>query len=286
MTPGGEAAHTGPAGCRVTVIVPAYDAEDYVARAVRSALRSGPEGTEVVVVDDGSRDGTSDVVEAIRRGRDGGEEGARVRLVRHDENRGKAEAVNTGLREARGEHIGVLDADDEYEYGGLRSLYDASRRLPDGRGMVIGGVRVVDASGATVGHRPAPGVADAERLRRRVAFAWKTPFHFNASLVSAALYREAGAFPGDVGRVVDIDMSLHLLRSAGTIHLVERPVYRYRKHRMTPGARAAVRLRTIRGRYRVLRRHFPGPAGFAGAVWMGMLDGMKLVFELFGNYSA
>ena len=276
---------TGPAGCRVTVIIPAYEAERYVARAIRSALRSGPEGTEVVVVDDGSRDGTSDAVEAVRRGLGGGDEGARMRLVRHDENRGKAEAVNTGLREARGELIGVLDADDEYEYGGLRCLYDAARPLAGERAMVIGGVRVVDGSGVTVGGRPAPTVADAERLRRRVAFAWKTPFHFNASLVPAALYREAGAFPEDVGRVVDIDMSLHLLRSAGTIRLVEEPVYRYRKHRMTPGARAAVRLRTIRGRYRVLRRHFPGPVGLAGAVWMGVLDGMKLVFELFDNYS-
>jgi len=86
----------------VSVIVPAYNAQATLAAALRSALQQSVPPLEVVVVDDGSADGTAAVAEAF---------GPKVRLIRQA-NGGPGSARNTGIRAARGAWIGLLDADD------------------------------------------------------------------------------------------------------------------------------------------------------------------------------
>jgi glycosyltransferase involved in cell wall biosynthesis len=87
----------------VSVIVPAFDAEGTVAEAVTSALGQSHGELEVLVVDDGSRDRTADVVSSIGD--------SRVRLLRCA-NSGQATARNRGVERARGDFLSFLDADD------------------------------------------------------------------------------------------------------------------------------------------------------------------------------
>lgn len=91
----------------LTVTVPAYNAGHQLARCVESLVRVAPPGSlEVLVVDDGSNDGTPAVAAALtQRWPDV------VRVVTQ-ENRGHGGAVNTGLKEARGRYFRVVDADD------------------------------------------------------------------------------------------------------------------------------------------------------------------------------
>lgn len=89
----------------VSVVIPVYNGEDFVDRAIRSVLAQEHEEVEAVVVNDGSEDGTADVVEAMAR------EDARIRIV-HKENEGLAAARNTGIEHARGAYLNFLDADD------------------------------------------------------------------------------------------------------------------------------------------------------------------------------
>ncbi len=98
-----------------SVVIPCFDSEATIERAVGSVLSQTHQDLEVVVVDDGSTDGTGDLVlrlaaadEAAR-----GAGGGRVRLIRQ-ENRGPGPARNAGLREARGDAIAFLDADDHW----------------------------------------------------------------------------------------------------------------------------------------------------------------------------
>lgn len=86
----------------VSVIVPAYNAQATLAAALRSALQQSAPPLEILVVDDGSADGTAAVAEAF---------GSKVRLIRQP-NGGPGSARNTGIRAARGTWIGLLDADD------------------------------------------------------------------------------------------------------------------------------------------------------------------------------
>jgi glycosyltransferase involved in cell wall biosynthesis len=88
----------------MSVVIPAYNEEAYLARALRSVLGQTLPPSEIIVVDDGSTDGT---------GRVAAEFGERVRCVRQD-NRGLPAARNRGIREASGEFVALLDADDEW----------------------------------------------------------------------------------------------------------------------------------------------------------------------------
>jgi len=86
----------------VSAVVPAYNAERYIAEAIDSALAQTYEPMEVIVVDDGSTDSTARKVAGYA---------GKVRYV-HQENAGCGPARNTGVAEAGGEFIAFLDADD------------------------------------------------------------------------------------------------------------------------------------------------------------------------------
>lgn len=97
----------------VSIIIPAFNYERYVARAIESALAQDYPAVEVVVVDDGSTDGTAAVAEQfVDRG---------VRVIRQA-NQGLAAARNTGIAHATGELLFFLDADDFLERGAIGRL--------------------------------------------------------------------------------------------------------------------------------------------------------------------
>jgi glycosyltransferase involved in cell wall biosynthesis len=101
---------SAPRPC-LSVVVPCYDERATVATAVERMLAS-PWVSELVVVDDGSTDGTADVLDSI------GDD--RVRVVRHESNQGKGAALRTGFGYVTAEYVIVTDADLEYdpaEYG-------------------------------------------------------------------------------------------------------------------------------------------------------------------------
>lgn len=91
---------------RLSVVVPAFNEESRVGELVhqlQASLAPLGDAQEVIVVDDGSTDGTAMQVEH-----------SGVRLIRHESNRGKATAVQTGLAASTGNFVAVLDADLEY----------------------------------------------------------------------------------------------------------------------------------------------------------------------------
>ena len=96
---------SGPAGDLVSVIIPAYNAEAWIGTTLESALAQTYHNLEVILVDDGSQDGTFAIVETIAS-RD-----PRVRIVRQT-NRGLAAARNAAIAASKGALIAPLDADD------------------------------------------------------------------------------------------------------------------------------------------------------------------------------
>ncbi|MFC5140690.1 bifunctional polysaccharide deacetylase/glycosyltransferase family 2 protein [Actinomycetospora rhizophila] len=96
----------------VSVIVPAYDEKENIAATVRSLVAS-EHPVEVIVVDDGSTDGTAEIVESLRL--------PRVRVMRQA-NGGKPAALNTGIAHARHELIVMIDGDTVFEPGTVGRL--------------------------------------------------------------------------------------------------------------------------------------------------------------------
>ncbi|HEY3854625.1 MAG TPA: glycosyltransferase family 2 protein [Verrucomicrobiae bacterium] len=87
----------------VSVIIPAYNAEKWIATSIESVLAQTYKQIEMVVIDDGSRDNTAAIVQKINN--------PRIKLIRQ-ENRGNAAAMNRGAKESRGFYLKILDSDD------------------------------------------------------------------------------------------------------------------------------------------------------------------------------
>jgi glycosyltransferase involved in cell wall biosynthesis len=110
------------AGIAASIIVPAFNAERFIARAVNSALQQTERCCEVVVIDDASSDNTAGIVADIAT------QDRRVCLLRNPVNLGPAASRNRGLSAARGEWIALLDADDEFALHRIETLISLGER--------------------------------------------------------------------------------------------------------------------------------------------------------------
>lgn len=92
----------------VSIITPCYNGEKYVAHTIRSVLAQTYENWELIIVDDGSTDGSASIIRSFAQ------TDSRIRFIRQ-ENAGSAAARNAGIRAARGRFLALLDADDVWE---------------------------------------------------------------------------------------------------------------------------------------------------------------------------
>jgi glycosyltransferase involved in cell wall biosynthesis len=128
----------------LSVVIPAYNEEDGIAEtvervlAVRPALAEIGLGLELLVVDDGSKDRTGEIVQGYVLGHEG------VRLLRHDPNRGYGAALKTGFAAGCGDLLAFLDADGTYP---PTSLPDLCREALNGADVVVGSRRSGAESG-------------------------------------------------------------------------------------------------------------------------------------------
>jgi glycosyltransferase involved in cell wall biosynthesis len=112
--------NTNIVALKVSVIIPVYNGERTIARAINSVLNQGFDGLEIIVVDDGSADSSASIVEAY---------GGQVRTLRQP-NRGAAAARHAGANATSGAYLAFLDADDEWLPGKLRACVDALDSSP------------------------------------------------------------------------------------------------------------------------------------------------------------
>ena len=97
---------------KVSVIIPTHNRLPMLKEAVDSVLRQDFEDVELIVVDDGSTDGTGSKIEQY---------GGRVKLLQHPQNKGVSAARNTGILHAKGKYIAFLDSDDLWVKGKLKT---------------------------------------------------------------------------------------------------------------------------------------------------------------------
>ncbi|GAB3313429.1 glycosyltransferase family 2 protein [Haloplanus salinarum] len=123
---------------KISVVIPTYNREDTISRAVDSVLEQTIDDFEIVIVDDGSKDNTQKIIE--------GYNDDRIRYIEHEENRGQNVARNTGLKATEGMYISYLDSDDVLLPQHLEKSINKLGELSDKfAGIVTGYEDVVDS---------------------------------------------------------------------------------------------------------------------------------------------
>jgi glycosyltransferase involved in cell wall biosynthesis len=169
----------------VSCVIPAYNAEHYINRALTSVLEQSRPPDEIIVVDDGSTDATGAVLESYR---------ARLRVVRQ-ENSGPAAARNHGIGLAKGQVVCFQDADDEWHREKLAKQLALFDSRPD-VGICITRLRNVWAEHL-----------DAERRRLGAhVFANDPPgYVFQTSLIRRDVFVRVGMLDEKLRRAEDIE---------------------------------------------------------------------------------
>ncbi len=140
-----------------SVILPVYNVEAYLKRCVRSILEQSFTDYEIILVDDGSKDSSGSLCDALAA------ENGCIRVI-HKENGGLSSARNAGIQAAAGRYIWFVDSDDWVERDSLQILYAAScREEPDL--VKFNAIRVTDAQKALISNAK-PGVYDRESIQK------------------------------------------------------------------------------------------------------------------------
>jgi glycosyltransferase involved in cell wall biosynthesis len=226
----------------VTVLIPAYNAAATIRRAIDSVFAQHYPSLEIVVVDDGSHDATSEVVAGYNR--------KEIRLLRLPRNHGEGGVLNKGLMIAKGDYIAFLDADDEWLPTKLTKQIELIESNPNAT-MVSCGCLFADHTGSFVEEFgvPPPGIAKSEvwRLLLVAAFIAKP-------CVVARAGALAGVGPFDTTIPISADQDMWIrLAMAGEVEFL--PEYLTRAYD-TPGSLTKAHLKEMhRATLPMVHRH-------------------------------
>ncbi|MFX1394281.1 MAG: glycosyltransferase family 2 protein [Promethearchaeota archaeon] len=126
----------------VSIIIPCYNGEDTISRAIESILNQTYQGFEIIIVNDSSTDNSEEVIQNYQK------KDKRIRYIKHNINRGAGAARNTGIKNSTGRFLAFLDVDDEWLNEKLQKQVDFIENNKDENlGVVTGGMIFVDERG-------------------------------------------------------------------------------------------------------------------------------------------
>ena len=196
----------------VSVIIPVYNGERFVGEAIESVLKQGlsASAVEIIVIDDGSTDGTTAAVDRF---------GDQVRCHRQP-NRGAAAARNTGLAIARGELIGLLDSDDLYADGMLQATTTLLQANP-AVDIVMGYSQYLFLDGADLSARAFRFADDTRRALNLLP---------SAGLYRRSVFGRVGGFDETLPFADDFDWFARAREQQTTIQVLNQVTQYYRFH--------------------------------------------------------
>lgn len=230
-----------PGPPRVSVLIPVFNGDGSIQRAIRSCLSQTLSDIEVIVIDDASTDRTAEVVGSLAR------DDPRIRLVGLGQNAGPGAARTAGLREATGDWVAILDADDQIETTRFSTLIQIAEE--DDLDAIADNLALLDPGlGQTVGTAfpLAPGDAvhltperflENARPGGKVNLGWMQPLVRRDFLI-----RHAIVWPA-IRHAEDLVFIMRLLLNGARFTLVGDPLYIYTQRR---GAESGIRSATSR----------------------------------------
>ncbi|MDK2801600.1 MAG: hypothetical protein PWQ70_3219 [Clostridiales bacterium] len=210
----------------VSIVVPAYNAEKYIADAIESVLRQTYPYFELIIVDDASTDRTAEVVQSFSD--------QRIKLIRHASNKGPGAARNTAIEVASGKWMAVLDADDQWKANRLERLVGVLNDAGEGYFVADNNLLCFDTSSCLRSWRPDKIFCGHDWIDFDLCDYIKNgcraikPILPLDHIKQSKLYYNSHCFYGE-----DFEFICHLFRIGLTLRLINEPLYLYR---ITPGS--------------------------------------------------
>ncbi len=204
----------------VSVIIPAYNQGHYLREAIQSVLNQTYHDFDILVVDDGSTDNTSEIAHTF--------DDPRISYLYQD-NRGLSGARNTGIRYSSGKYLTFLDSDDLFLPDKLNLLTDELENHPE-IGFVAGQAIPIDESGHRTGR-----IFDTALPENPVKLLLGNPLHVGSVMLKRSWQEQVGFFDENLRSYEDWDMWLRLGLAGCKMGWVAQPVslYRFHSHQMT-----------------------------------------------------
>lgn len=230
----------------VTFLMPVYNGGAHLRPAVESVLAQTRTDWRLLVVDDGSADGSADLVEAYSD--------PRIEVVRFERNQGQTAALNEGLRRIETEWVARLDQDDIAAPDRIERQLDRAAAEPS---LVLLGswVGYIDEAGDATGDFKTP--TDSAGLRRALLDRpQSSPLLHSTAMFKTDVVREVGGYPFDYAYSQDYVLWL-MLAARGAIACVPETLVYIRRHASQTSLRPEVALQQLREVLRATRECGP-----------------------------
>ena len=202
----------------VSVVMPVFNGEKYLAEAIDSILVQTFTDFELIIVDDGSQDGSAEIIEVFTSRDD------RIRLFRLEKNKGIRFARNVAVEECRGEYITFMDCDDVSLPQRLQKQVDLLDSSCD-IGAVGTYAKVVNADFQQMYDRKPPQHHALILLDQYIG----DPFVHTTLMMRRELHMEAGGYDLSLRHATDVDLMTRLMGRTLFANIAE-CLYIYRRH--------------------------------------------------------
>ncbi len=200
---------------KVSVIIPSYNRQAFIGRAIDSVLAQTTQDYELIVVDDGSTDQTKEVLATYE---------GKIRYF-YQSNAGISAARNRGIAEANGEYVAFLDSDDYWAPEKLAEqvkILDAKPKV----GIVYGRMPIINEQGQTIGMKPA-GVS-GKNFQELIQCWGDLPT--STVMTRRGIFTTAGVFDPAMEPMEDIDMWIRISRTHDLYEIEGKPLAFYARH--------------------------------------------------------
>jgi glycosyltransferase involved in cell wall biosynthesis len=203
---------------KVSIVTAAYNHVRFVRQSVESALNQTYRDFEHIVIDDGSTDGTADVLKSF---------GNRIKYIRQ-ENRGAHATINAAIRESSGEYIAILDSDDAWLPQKLERQMPAFEQTPK-PGMVYSQACIIDEQGQLRNNGAPAGKALADSGRAFEDLLKDNAIPVLTAVIGRDCLEDVGFFRENLKALSDWDLWLRIALK-WPIAFVAEPLALYRIH--------------------------------------------------------
>jgi glycosyltransferase involved in cell wall biosynthesis len=248
---------------KISVLMPAYNAEKYISEAIESILNQTFKDFEFIVIDDCSTDGTGKIINRYAA------EDPRIIFLRNESNLKISKTLNRGIDIARGKYIARMDADDWSYPDRLQKQFDFMEKNPE-VGVSGGAVDICNEQMKITGRRKY-NLSDSD-IRKKI-FRYN-PFAHSAIIIRKDVLQKSGLYDNDYNLAEDYELYFRIGRYAKFANLEDVLLkYRIFSGSSTGKSTKKMELATIKARNKHLSEYN-----------MGLLDGLYKAVQYFSIF--